>query len=63
MIIKLKCVSNIGSMGGVSDYLTVGKIYDAKQLPTGLYEVIDDDGDVISTLVSGSVHGKWELVE
>lgn len=63
MIVKLKCVSNIGSMGGVSDYLTVGKVYDAKQLPTGLYEVIDDDGDVISTLLSGSTHARWEVVE
>lgn len=62
MIVRLKCVSNIGSMGVVSDYLTVGKIYDAKHLPTGLYEVINDDVEAISILLSGCAHAKWELV-
>lgn len=63
MIVKLKCVDNIDIFGKTSTYLTVGRIYIAKPIATGLYELVDDDDDVIITLVSGSTHGKWEIME
>lgn len=67
MMIKLKCVDNVGNSGIVSGYLTPGKVYTARQLtckqvPTGIYEIVDDDGDAIHTLSSDSTHAKWEVV-
>lgn len=62
MIVKLKCVSNIDRFGEVSDYLTVGKVYDAENCSDMLYRVIADDGEAISALLSGCAHAKWEIV-
>lgn len=62
MIVKLKCVSNIDRFGEVSDYLTVGKIYDAENCSDMLYRIIADDNEATSALLSGCAHGKWEVV-
>lgn len=62
MIVKLKCIDNIDIFGDVSDYLTVGKVYDAEKCSGILYRITDDDGEGISVLINGCAHGKWEIV-
>lgn len=62
---KIKCISNIDCYGGVSDYLTVGKIYDMvpcdEENDAG--DVVDDHGETIFVYISDCSHGEWENVE
>lgn len=62
MIVKLKCVSNIDRFGEESDYITVGKVYDAEKCSNLLFRITDDQGDTIYVLLSGCAHGKFEVV-
>lgn len=62
MIIKLKCVSNIDSAGDISEYLTIGKVYDAVKSSAGEVALICDEGELINDDLNDAVHGKWEVV-
>ncbi|QDH85547.1 hypothetical protein [Proteus phage vB_PmiP_RS51pmB] len=62
---KIKCISNIDLNGRVSDYLTVGKLYDMTPCDeeNDAGEIIDDASDVIFEYLPVPVHGKWEVVK
>lgn len=62
---KIKCIEN---RSGSEWYLTVGKVYEVKEAgadtyPGQLVQLIDDVGEVITILLKGSGHGKFEVVE
>lgn len=62
---KIKCVEN---RNGSENYLTVGKVYEAKEAGVGVYprqlfRAIDDVGEEITIFLKDSGHGKFEVVE
>lgn len=59
---KIKCVSNIDWLGRVSDYLTVGKIYDYFKSDHECGWIIGDVGHKIYTRIPGESHGKFEVL-
>lgn len=62
MIVKLKCVSNIDFSGDVSNYLTVGNVYDGVISPSGDMALVDDEGCLLQDNLADGIHGKWEVV-
>ena len=46
---KVKCISNKDWLGGESDYLTVGKVYDCEftREDKRLFSITDDEGGLI----------------
>lgn len=62
---KIKCLEN---RNGSEWYLTVGKVYDVKEVssnsyPGKLVRLIDDVGDMVNIYMKDSGHGKFEVVE
>lgn len=62
---KIKCIE---TRNGSELYLTVGKVYDVKEVganayPGQLVRLLDDIGEVITIYMKDSGHGKFEVVE
>lgn len=58
---KVKCVSNKDWLGGESDYLTVGKVYDCEfeDNEKRKFSLVDDEGSRINEDMDDLIHGMF----
>ena len=61
MKIRIKTYS-----GELPSYLTVGKVYEVVDSGAGLFDILDDNGELIIVDLTKDTHlnkGEWEVVE
>lgn len=63
MKIKYKCVSNIDFLGMISDYLTVGNVYEFEMDGDDYGTTYGKSGEEVYEFFQNPTHGKWEKVE